>query len=160
MTDFARHFLPYQRRWIDADAPFAIGEKSRRIGWTYASAFRAVRRRLTRRTNLYYTSADLTAAREFIDECLRWASALNAGVKDLGLQALDERHGATAFVLRFEKPQVLPLQGGRRRRRRVRLPRRPARAAAGHARDGHGVGPPVAPVEHAQRGGVAVQPAR
>jgi phage FluMu gp28-like protein len=101
MPDLASHFLPYQVRWINDDAPVAVGEKSRRIGWTYASAFRAVARRLKHKTNLYFTSADLTAAREFVDYCLHWARAANEVAEDRGLQTLDEADGAQAFVLRF-----------------------------------------------------------
>src|SRR5687767_1440778 len=95
------HFLPYQRAWIAGVAPIAIGEKARRIGWTYASAFRAVQRRLEVGTDLFYTSADLTAAREFVEQCQRWARAFNEVASDLGTQTIDERDGLTAFVLRF-----------------------------------------------------------
>src|SRR5687767_9897799 len=94
------HFLPYQRAWIACEAPVAIGEKARRIGWTYASAYRAVQRRLERETDLFYTSADRTAAREFVEECLRWARAFNSVAIDLGEQMIDERDGVSAFVLR------------------------------------------------------------
>lgn len=96
------YFLPYQLRWILADAPFVLGEKARRIGWTYASSFRAVDRRLRLGTNLYFTSADLTAAREFIEYCLRWARVANVVANDVGQCALDETDGTTAFVIRFE----------------------------------------------------------
>jgi phage FluMu gp28-like protein len=93
------HFLPYQLAWVNDDSPVAIGEKSRRIGWTYASAFRAVDRRLRLGTNLFYTSADLTAAREFIDYCKVWAELWDAVAEDHGLQPFDD--DASAFVLRF-----------------------------------------------------------
>src|SRR5207253_2477356 len=83
MFDPRTHFLPYQLAWIADDSPVAIGEKSRRIGWTYASAFRAVERRLRLGTNLYYTSADLTAAREFIDYCKFWAGVWQAHAEEL-----------------------------------------------------------------------------
>jgi phage FluMu gp28-like protein len=93
--------LPYQQRWVEDQARVAIGEKSRRIGWSFASAMRAVDRRLFEGTDLYYTSADLSAAREFIEACGRWARAYNAVADDLGSQVIDEREGITAFVLRF-----------------------------------------------------------
>jgi phage FluMu gp28-like protein len=101
MTPRFEHFLPYQRAWIACPAPMAVGEKARRIGWTYASAFRAVQRRLERETDLFYTSADLSAAREFVEECQRWARAFNEVATDLGSQVIDEHDGITAFVLRF-----------------------------------------------------------
>ena len=46
MEPLIRHFLPYQIAWIRSGARIAIGEKSRRIGWTYASAYRAVQQSL------------------------------------------------------------------------------------------------------------------
>ena len=95
-------FLPYQQAWIDDEAPVAIGEKSRRIGWTYASAYRAVKRRLHRGTHLFHTSADLTAAREFIEYCQHWARLFKEVAEDQGEQVIDEADGMTAFVLRFK----------------------------------------------------------
>jgi phage FluMu gp28-like protein len=102
MNDLSGLLLPYQKRWVRAPEPVAVGEKSRRIGWTYASAFRAVERRLARGTDLFYTSADVTAAREFIETCQRWARVFKATAEDLGVQVIDEQAGVTAFVLRFE----------------------------------------------------------
>src|SRR5690242_20257066 len=102
ILDLDKYFLPYQRRWINTPGALAIGEKSRRIGWTYAESARAVIRRLERQTDLYYSSADLTAAREFVEDCALWARVANAAAEDLGLQVIDEAEGMQAFVLRFQ----------------------------------------------------------
>lgn len=96
------YFLPYQQTWINESASLAIGEKSRRIGWTYASSYRGVERRLKLGTNLYFSSADLTAAREFVDYCNTWCRVFNAVAQDQGLQVIDEDSGVTAFVLKFD----------------------------------------------------------
>jgi phage FluMu gp28-like protein len=101
MTLDPHHFLPYQRQWIECSAPLAIGQKARRIGWTYASAYRAVRRRVVHGTDLFYTSADLSAAREFVEECQRFARVFDVVATDMGEQAIDEHDGLRAFVLRF-----------------------------------------------------------
>jgi len=101
MPDLLDYFLPYQRRWITAGDPIVVGEKSRRIGWTYASSFRAVQRRLKLETDLFYSSADLSAAREFVDDCQRWARVFKAVAKP-GEQTIDEADGMRAFVLRFQ----------------------------------------------------------
>src|SRR5215831_2412773 len=53
-SSLPRHFLPYQVDWIEAEdtihaagkQAFAFAEKSVRIGWTYADAFKNVRKRL------------------------------------------------------------------------------------------------------------------
>ncbi|HEX8916777.1 MAG TPA: hypothetical protein VF796_30785 [Humisphaera sp.] len=94
------YFLPYQIRWICDDHSVAAAEKSRRIGFTHASAFRAVDRRLRLGTDLFYTSADRAAAREFVEECCRWARAFDATVDDRGERVIEEA-GMTAFALRF-----------------------------------------------------------
>lgn len=73
-----RYFLGYQKEWIDDACALSIGEKSRRIGWTYASSYRAVERRVKGGQNLYFTSADFTASREFIDYCKVWCEVFNA----------------------------------------------------------------------------------
>ena len=91
--------LPYQRRWVRDESPIAIGEKSRRIGWTFASAYRAVDRRVMEGTDLFYTSADVSAAREFIEQCKEWVHAFRTVAHDMGAQVIDERAGVTAFVL-------------------------------------------------------------
>jgi phage FluMu gp28-like protein len=111
MIDPANHFLPYQLDWINDDAPVAIGEKSRRIGWTYASAFRAVDRRLRLGTNLYFTSADLSAAREFIEYCQTWAHLWGAVAEDLGSGAMDDADLDGALVLRFKSNGSLIVAG-------------------------------------------------
>ena len=99
MPDLSYLFLPYQLRWIQDDARVAIGEKARRIGWTYASSFRAVDRRLRLKTDLYYTSADLTAAREFVEQCESWLPLFKAVAKSR--EEKDPDDGVTTFVLRF-----------------------------------------------------------
>jgi phage FluMu gp28-like protein len=101
MKDLLDYFLPYQRRWITADAAIVVGEKSRRIGWTYASSFRAVKRRIQLGTDLFYSSADLSAAREFMNDCQQWARVFKVAAKP-GEQTIDEADGMRAFVLRFE----------------------------------------------------------
>jgi phage FluMu gp28-like protein len=96
----SRHLLPYQKAWVTGTEGVALAVKSRRIGWTYASACRAVYRRLLRGRHLYYTSADLSTSREFVEECLRWAGVFDAAAEDLGEQVISD-DGKTAFVLRF-----------------------------------------------------------
>lgn len=96
------YFLPYQVNWIRCPARIAIGQKSRRIGWTYASSYRAVERRLRLGTNLYFSSADLSAAREFIEYCGRWSRVFDAVAQDQGERVIDEAGGIRAFVLRFK----------------------------------------------------------
>jgi len=69
---------PFQKRWLAEPAALALGEKSRRIGWTWCQAFKAVLDRVAGRGNYYHPSADMTAAVEFIDYCKDWAEVVNA----------------------------------------------------------------------------------
>ena len=107
MPDPSLHFLPYQLRWLQDESPIAIGEKSRRIGWTYTAAFRAVERRVRLKTNLYFSSVDLSAAREFIEYCQAWMPAFNLvtrAFKEEQVEPGDDGSGdgARAFVLHFD----------------------------------------------------------
>jgi phage FluMu gp28-like protein len=68
----------YQLRWLRDRAPLAIGEKSRRIGWTWTQALGAVLDRVEGGSNYYHSSADMTASEEFIDNCSEWAGMVNA----------------------------------------------------------------------------------
>src|SRR2546423_6256554 len=116
------YFLPYQVRWINDASPVAIGEKSRRIGWTYASSYRAVDRRVRLGTNLYFSSADLSTAREFVDYCRRWAELMNFTARQSTEENLIDDERITSFVLTFtngakivagsSNPKFFPGKGG------------------------------------------------
>jgi phage FluMu gp28-like protein len=69
---------PYQLAWLRDTAPLAIGEKSRRIGWTWTQALGVVLGRLEGGSHYYHSSADRTASVEFIDDCREWADVANA----------------------------------------------------------------------------------
>src|SRR6476469_6877203 len=116
MFNPADHFLPYQLAWINDASPIALGEKSRRIGWTYASAFRAVERRLRLGTNLYYTSADLSAAREFVDYCKFWAGVWQANAEELPFDdhtlMLRFPHNDSVILAGSSNPKFFRSKGG------------------------------------------------
>jgi phage FluMu gp28-like protein len=101
MPEALNYFLPYQLAWIEDPSPFAIGEKSRRIGWTYASSYRAVERRVRGLSNLYFSSADFTAGREFIGYCKTWCEVFNAVAQESEeTEVIDDREIHT-MVLTF-----------------------------------------------------------
>lgn len=102
MSGMLDYFLPFQIAWIEEAAPFAGGEKSRRIGWTYASSFRAVQRRVQKKGNLFYSSADLTAAKEFIDYCRMWAGVFNVVAKEGQEEQIIDEDRITTLVLTFD----------------------------------------------------------
>ena len=75
--------LPYQSKILTEKRPIVMVEKSRRIGLSWAFAFKAVHRAL-KGTNQWYTGYNLSMAAEFISDCALWADAFNAGYGEIG----------------------------------------------------------------------------
>src|ERR1051326_6047379 len=82
----SKHFAPYQLKWIQAETPFhnqrkrvmALAEKSVRIGWTYADAFKNVRKRLWFRDRDYlFATKDYQSALENVRQCYQFAEIFN-----------------------------------------------------------------------------------
>lgn len=92
--------LPYQAAWIADSSRLKIAEKSRQIGWTWATAYGLVRRKAltSARLDAWISSRDDIQARLFLEDCKSFAGVLQAGAKDLGEQALEDgKH--SAYVL-------------------------------------------------------------
>ncbi len=98
----APYFLPYQQRWIDDDASTAVIEKSRRVGITFAEAYRSVERRVAYGTDHYFASRDFESAKLFIEDCAKFARVIGVVAEDLGVQVIDEDRDIKAHVIRFE----------------------------------------------------------
>jgi len=97
-------FLPYQKLWIKNPSQFAIGEKSRRIGLTYAEAYRVASDLSTKNVKnnkVWFSSADLSAAEEFIDYVGFFARYLNIAAKYVGEVIIDKEDEITAHRVRF-----------------------------------------------------------
>ncbi len=103
------YFLPYQSKWIQDDSPIKLYEKSRRIGITYATSFRAVTKCLREKGGSNFvqwvSSRDELTAKEFVtDYVAKWAREANAVARGLdgnNVEVIDEKHGITAFVVKF-----------------------------------------------------------
>lgn len=68
--------LGYQQRWIEDDSPLKLGEKSRRIGLTWAEAADDVlQAAVTGGSNVFYIGPTADMALEFIEACAMWARA-------------------------------------------------------------------------------------
>ncbi len=95
-------FLSYQRMWSTDDHIMLIAEKSRQIGWTWASAHGIARRHAVAGYGLdtWGTSRDDMQAMLAVQDCASFAKILHAGAKDLGRQVIDEK-GDTSHVLAF-----------------------------------------------------------
>lgn len=100
-------FLPYQCRWLEDHSRIKIWEKSRRIGATYVQAYEDVRDALTLKIrnqvcDVWFSSADITAAKEYIQYCEKWAKMFNAAVQNLGEIVIDEKKDIKALSLEFK----------------------------------------------------------
>jgi phage FluMu gp28-like protein len=102
----SKYFLPYQLRWIQDDSQMRLAEKSVRIGWTYADAFKNVRKRLryAKRDYLFSTKDQPTAV-EFVSTCYKFAeifdytkSIVSHGIEDMTLPKFDESGRNTGFT--------------------------------------------------------------
>jgi len=94
--------LPYQERWVRDGARLKLAEKSRQIGWTWATAYRQVREKARKRSRLdsWISSRDEEQARLFLDDCRVFADLLQIGAEDLGERVVDDK-GNKAFVMRM-----------------------------------------------------------
>lgn len=97
--------LPFQRKWVDDQAKKRIAEKSRQIGWTWATAYDTVRTlgQVQSRDNqwdTWITSRDAEQAQLTITDMLAWAEMLEIGAQDMGERLLDD-NSATTQQLRF-----------------------------------------------------------
>lgn len=114
------YFLPYQERWVNDNATLKLFEKSRRIGITYATSFRCVLKCLYEPKNSSFvqwvSSRDELTAKEFVtDYVAMWAREANkisrelaaavadaVGLDGRNVEVVDEKHGITAFVVKFK----------------------------------------------------------
>jgi phage FluMu gp28-like protein len=96
--------LPYQAAWVNDNSRLKIAEKSRQIGWTWATGYGLTKRKslqldsIASKTDAWISSRDDIQARLFLEDCKSFAKILQIGARDLGEQAVDDK-GNTAFVM-------------------------------------------------------------
>jgi phage FluMu gp28-like protein len=100
------YFLPYQLKWITDEHPRKLYSKSRRVGITFATSYRAVRKCM-RNTGFkqWVSSRDLGTAREFIvDYVAKWCKLANIAASGLlaeNIELIDADKDLAAFVVTF-----------------------------------------------------------
>ena len=97
----SKYFLPYQIRWLKDQSPIKIWEKSRRIGATYVQAYEDVREAAQNKWDVWFSSADESAAREYILYCAKWAKLFDKAANYLGVVVLDSDKDIKAYVVTF-----------------------------------------------------------
>jgi phage FluMu gp28-like protein len=96
------HFLPYQQRWLADKSKIKFWEKSRRIGATYVQAYEdAEDMAAGRYPNVWFSSADESAAKEYIINCAAWAKYLQIGADVLGVVVIDKERDIKATTIQF-----------------------------------------------------------
>ena len=108
MTDAGTsYFLPYQERWINDDSPLKVAEKSRRVGFTYASSYRMFQKCMRRGKGFtqWVSSRDQLTAQELIrDYIAMWCKLANVAAKGMtgeNVEVIDPEKDITAFVCTF-----------------------------------------------------------
>ncbi|ASN71011.1 hypothetical protein 7S12_25 [uncultured Caudovirales phage] len=79
--------LPYQQKWIGIRAPLKVGEKSRRIGLTWAEAADNVLVAASAKNaggqTVYYLGYNQDMTVEYIQACAMWARAFNYAAEEI-----------------------------------------------------------------------------
>ncbi len=103
MTEKQPYFLKYQQAWLDDPSRLKIGEKSRRIGWTYVQAYEDVRdaARAEGAMDVWFSSADISAAREYIRYCEMFARLFDKAARSLGEIVISSEDDIKALVIEF-----------------------------------------------------------
>jgi phage FluMu gp28-like protein len=97
-----KYFLPYQQRWLNDNSKVKIWEKSRRIGATYVQSYEDVRDCISKKVpSVWFSSADESAAKEYILYCEKWTKLFNIAAKPLGNIVIDSEKDIKAFVIEF-----------------------------------------------------------
>lgn len=94
-------FLPYQKKWLADKSRLKIVEKSRRIGMTWTQAYEDVRDACPKKggMDVWFSSADESAAREYIRYCDQWRQVLGVAGELMGEVIIDSERDVKAFSL-------------------------------------------------------------
>lgn len=102
-------FLQYQIEWINDDSLIKISEKGRREGFTFCQAYEDVRDCVTKKyfkkgrpLTVWFSSADITAAKEYIQYCKEFSEFFNEIAKDLGEIVIDKDKDIKALCIEFK----------------------------------------------------------
>lgn len=99
----AQYLFPYQKAWLADKSRYKIWEKSRRIGATYVQALEDVLDCLQHKgLSVWFSSADDSAAKEYVLYCAHWAKIANAAASAVSEEILDERDGVAAYSIVFK----------------------------------------------------------
>src|SRR5438445_11301165 len=89
--------LPFQSKWVLDNSQKKLCVKSRQIGLSWCSAYRAVRQKVRERARLdaWVASRDAVQAQLYMQDARRFADILKIGAVDLGNQVMSKEMGHT-----------------------------------------------------------------
>lgn len=97
-----KYFMKYQLDWLDDDSSVKIWQKSRRVGATYVQSYEDVRDCIAKKVPaVWFSSADESAAKEYISYCEQWVKLFNIAAKTLGNVVIDSEKDIKALVIEF-----------------------------------------------------------
>jgi len=100
--DINQHFLPYQQRWLNDKSPVKVWEKSRRIGATYVQSYEDVCDCVEKNVEeVWFSSSDESAAKEYIEYCEQWIKLLKIAAKTRGKIIVNSEDDVKALVIEF-----------------------------------------------------------
>jgi len=102
-TKATGYLLPYQVRWLQDKSRFKIWEKTRRGGMSYVQAYEDVEdaSKDDKPMDVFFSSADASAATEYILYVQKWAKALNIACEFVGEVVLDSERDIKALSVTF-----------------------------------------------------------
>lgn len=96
------YFMKYQARYLNDKSRFKFVEKSRRIGMTYVEAFdNALDASSGKVKEVWFSSADLSAAEEFMDYIKFWNEIIGAIAHDMGEVIIDSDNDVRVHRVRY-----------------------------------------------------------
>ena len=97
------YFLPYQIAWLNDDSQLKIWEKTRRGGMTYVQSYEDIRDAIADKWDVWFSSADETAAREYIIYCQKWAKLFETAAQFTGSSVFDQQGSSIqVFSVKFK----------------------------------------------------------
>lgn len=97
----SKYFLPYQQRYLADTSTFKIVEKSRRIGFTYVQSYEDTREAAAGEWDVWFSSADESAAKEYIEYCGMWAKVLNLAASAVEESVIHDEKDIKVLSIRF-----------------------------------------------------------
>ena len=104
--------LPYQVAWVQERAQFAVCEKSRRIGLSWADAYEGVLHAAEGRGNVFYQSFNQDMTQTYIEDCAAWATRFGLAASEIEETLIsNEREQVLRYRITFDSGksiQALP----------------------------------------------------